>query len=583
MRRTQWSRSGALVAIVQLIAACGSPVSTSTSTPTATAPVITTQPTPTAPVITTQPTSQTLTAGQPATFTVAATGTTPLTYQWKKNGALMSGATASSYSTGPTTASDNGVAFTVTISNSAGATTSSPATLTVNAAAVAPSITIQPINATVTAGQPATFIVAATGTAPLLYRWSRNGSAIAGATSASYTITATRATDNGATFSATVTNAIGALTSNNAVLAVTAPTLTISTSSLPNGVVGSAYSTLLHASGGTSPYTWAVQSGRLPAGLAMSGTSGNISGMPTTAETSPFTIGVHDATGAAASKAFSIMISDAVAAARFGHIVIVMEENANYSTVVDTGIMPYLNSLIANYGLATQYYADTHPSIGNYEMLVTGQVLTNDDSETPASFPISVDNIVRELSANSKTWKAYAEDLPYVGYIGGNTGNYAVRHVPLAYLTDVQANATGRQGLVPFTQFPTDLASGQLPNVSFVTPNLCDDAHNCAPSVADTWLKTNIAPLLTSTPFKDDGLLIITFDESDSDNTHGGGRVAAVFISPAFSKPGYQSTTLYQHESTLRLMLEGLGIQSLPGAAKTAPSMWEFFNFPPPP
>jgi acid phosphatase len=169
-----------------------------------------------------------------------------------------------------------------------------------------------------------------------------------------------------------------------------------------------------------------------------------------------------------------------------------------------------------------------------------------------------------------------------VGYVGGNTANYAVRHVPLAYLTDVQANATGRQGLVPFTQFPTDLASGQLPNLSFVTPNFCDDAHNCAPSVADTWLKTNIAPLLTSTPFKDDGLLIITFDESASDNTHGGGRVAAVFISPAFSKPGYQSTTPYQHESTLRLMLEGLGVQSLPGAANTAPSMWEFFNFPTP-
>jgi acid phosphatase len=540
MRSTRWSRSGALAAIVQLIAACsGTAVSISTSTPTATAPVIATHPAPTTPVITTQPASQTLTAGQPATFTVAATGTTPLTYQWKKNGVLISGATATSYSTGPTTASDNGVAFTVTVSNSAGATTSSPATLTVNAAALAPRITIQPTNATVTVGQPATFIVAATGTAPLLYQWSRNRSAIAGATAASYTITATRATDNGATFSATVTNAISAVTSNNAVLTMRAPTLTISTSGLPNGVVGSAYSTLLHASGGTSPYTWAVQSGQPPAGLAVP---------------------------------------------RFGHIVIVIEENTNYSTVVDnTGAMPYLNSLIANYGLATQYYANTHPSIGNYEMLVTGQVLTNDDSETPASFPIAVDNIVRELSANGKTWKAYAEGLPYVGYIGGNTGNYAVRHVPLAYLTDVQANATGRQGLVPFTQFKTDLASGHLPNLSFVTPNLCDDAHNCALSVADAWLKTNIAPLLTSTPFKDDGLLIITFDESESDNTHGGGRIPAVFISPAFSKPGYQSTKLYQNESTLRLMLEGLGVESLPGAVKTAPSMWEFFNFPTPP
>jgi hypothetical protein len=135
---------------------------------------------------------------------------------------------------------------------------------------------------------------------------------------------------------------------------------------------------------------------------------------------------------------------------------------------------------------------------------------------------------------------------------------------------------------VPFTQFATDLASGQLPDYSFVRPNLCNDAHNCALSVADAWLKANIAPLLTSTPFKDDGVLIIVFDESANDDTHGGGRIAAVFVSPKFSKGGYQATTLYQHESTLRLMLEGLGITTdLPGAAATAPTMWEFFDTPP--
>jgi hypothetical protein len=119
------------------------------------------------------------------------------------------------------------------------------------------------------------------------------------------------------------------------------------------------------------------------------------------------------------------------------------------------------------------------------------------------------------------------------------------------YLTDVQDSAVSRQMLVPFTQFASDPASGELPNYSLVTPNLCDDAHNCGLDVADAWLKKNIA---------------------------------AVLISPKFSKPGYQSTRLYQHQSTLRLMLEGLGITtSLPGAAATAPAMWEFFTFPPPP
>src|SRR2546430_10405832 len=93
---------------------------------------------------------------------------------------------------------------------------------------------------------------------------------------------------------------------------------------------------------------------------------------------------------------------------------------------------------MTQYGSATQYYANTHPSIGNYIMLTTGQVLTNDDSQTPQSFPVSSDNVVRELLAAGKTWKGYAEDLPSVGYTGDSIGNYAVRHFPLAYLTDVQ-------------------------------------------------------------------------------------------------------------------------------------------------
>ncbi len=269
--------------------------------------------------------------------------------------------------------------------------------------------------------------------------------------------------------------------------------------------------------------------------------------------------------------------------ARFGHVVLVVEESANYTDVVGSASMPYLNSLAATYGLATQYYANTHPSIGNYEMLATGQVLTNNNGETPASFPITADSVVSELSAAGKTWKAYAENMPMAGYIGGNDGqDFLINHVPLAYLASVQNNTEVRQAdLQPYTSFATDLAAGQLPNFSFVTPNACDDAQVCSLSTADTWLQDNLPALLTSTPFKDDGLLIVLFEESgSSDNTNGGGRVAALMISPAFSKPGYQSSTLFQHQSTLRLILEGLGVHALPGAAASAPAMWEFFSFP---
>ncbi len=183
-----------------------------------------------APTITTQPANQTVTVGQTATFSVVASGTAPLTYQWKKNGTAISGATSASYTTPATVIGDNGALFSVVVTNAAGSATSNNATLTVNAAAVAPTITTQPANQTVTIGQTATFSVVASGTAPLTYQWKKNGTAISGATSASYTTPATVIGDNGALFSVVVTNAAGSVTSNNATLTVTAagtaPTIT---------------------------------------------------------------------------------------------------------------------------------------------------------------------------------------------------------------------------------------------------------------------------------------------------------------------------------------------------------------------
>jgi phosphatidylinositol-3-phosphatase len=280
--------------------------------------------------------------------------------------------------------------------------------------------------------------------------------------------------------------------------------------------------------------------------------------------------------------AFSLVLFTQAQVPTTSHVVIVLEENSNYSNVVGSSSMPYLNSLINKYGLATQYYANTHPSIGNYFMLTTGQILTNDDSQTPSSFPVSVDNVVRELLTAGKTWKGYGEGLPSVGYTGGdwsfNGCTGYVRHFPLAYLTDVQNSAAQKLNLVPFTQFATDLANETLPNYSFVTPDGCNDLHDGSAAQADSWLQTNIAPLLTNSQFMTDGLLIIVFDESGSDNTNGGGRVEWMIAGPKV-KPAYQSTTLYQHQSSLRMILETQGITSeFAGAAASAPDMAEFFG-----
>ena len=260
-----------------------------------------------------------------------------------------------------------------------------------------------------------------------------------------------------------------------------------------------------------------------------------------------------------------------------GHVFIVVEENTNYSSVIGSSSMPYLNSLATQYGLATQDYANTHPSIGNYFMLTAGQIVTNNDSYVPPSGGLNVDNVVRHLLTAGKTWKAYEEDLPSVGYLTPNVAKYARKHCPLSYFSDVMGSSVQINNLVPFTQLAKDLANSQLPDYSFITPNLCNDAHDCSLTTADNWLKANIGPLIASATFQKDGILVIVFDESGSDNTNGGGKVAWVVVSP-LAKKGYKSTTTYQHQSTLRMMLEALGLTSFPGAAATAPQMGEFFG-----
>src|SRR6202158_5197990 len=213
-----------------------------------------------APTITIQPANQTVTSGQTATFTVAATGTAPLSYQWQKNGASIAGATATSYTTPATTIADSGATFAVVVSNTAGTVTSAAATLTVTAAAVAPTITTQPTNQTITSGQAASFTEVAAGTAPLNYQWQKNGASIAGATATSYTTPATTIADSGATFAAVVSNTAGTVTSAAATLTVTAAAVapTITTQPTNQTVTAGQTASFTVVAAGTAPlsYQW---------------------------------------------------------------------------------------------------------------------------------------------------------------------------------------------------------------------------------------------------------------------------------------------------------------------------------------
>jgi len=300
--------------------------------------------------------------------------------------------------------------------------------------------------------------------------------------------------------------------------------------------------------------------------------------------------------------------------AHFEHVFVVVEENENYDEVIgNTKDLPYLNDLAAKYGVATNYYANTHPSLNNYFYLTAGRSGTRAPwiGGMADLFPgeVAGDNIASILTSNGKTWKAYADSLPRAGYIGSDQIPYVKRHNPFAYFENVRhgkvalGQASPAANIVPFDTFADDLKHDALPDYSFIVPNLYHDGHHdpvtqrsapCGDDAAlkgvDAWLKTNIVPLIKSDTFKRGGLLVIVFDEGceagpkadwrydpSRPGIKGGGHIPALIISSR-TPPGTTRDSLYHHESVLRLCLRALGVEQIPGGAKTAPDMDGFFS-----
>ena len=332
----------------------------------------------------------------------------------------------------------------------------------------------------------------------------------------------------------------------------------------------------------TSQCTAAVQgTGSFSSAVTWSSSAGTVTATGLfTAPASPATATVTATSPQDATQSGTASVTVQLMTPQSKHVVLVMEENQGYSTVVgNTTDWPSLNDLISHGALATNYYANSHPSIGNYFMLTTGQLLTTDDNSTTVW---NVDNIARRMLSSGVTFRIYAEGITQ-GYVGGNTGLYLIRHNPFAMLSDVADNPQlASECIWPFTQFASDLVAGTLPEFSYIVPDIDDDAHNGTPQQADTWLQANmITPLSGSSAFASggDGILIVDFDEAaDSDTTNGGGRVAPVFWGPNV-KSGYTqaSSTVYQNQSMLLTVMQALQLSNPPGAAATAPAMSEFF------
>ncbi|MCX8521631.1 MAG: hypothetical protein ORN28_08865, partial [Rhodoferax sp.] len=272
--------------------------------------------TPIAPSISTQPADQPVVAPATASFSVVATGTAPLGYQWLKNGANIPGATSSSYTTPATDTGHNGVVFTVVVSNSAGQATSNAAMLTVSPPPVAPSIGTQPAAQSVIKGSTATFSVSATGTAPLRYQWKRGSTPIDGATASSYTTPATHLeTDNGAIFSVVVSNNVGTVTSSPATLGVTATAVApgIGTQPADQSVLPGATASFSVIATGTAPLRYQWKRGSTPIDGA---TSSSYTTPPTslTDHDALFSVAITNTEGTVTSNTARLTVTDVAAA-----------------------------------------------------------------------------------------------------------------------------------------------------------------------------------------------------------------------------------------------------------------------------
>ncbi len=345
----------------------------------------------------------------------------------------------------------------------------------------------------------------------------------------------------------------------------------------------------------------------------------------------------------------AVKIHRAAGVPPISHVFLIVLENKFYEeTWGALAGSPYLaTTLRAKGNLLSEYYATSHDSLGNYISLVSGQpanpvtqadcvstyenvtpatVVNGIDTGTGCVYPATVGNIATQLTKAKLTWKGYMESMarpcqhPAIGQPDPNvlasaTSLYATRHNPFVYFQAITASSSCKADDVPLTELPEDLSSvSTTPNFSFITPNLCDDGHDATCAAGgpagfagiNAFLQKWVPKILASPAFKQDGLLLITFDESEStgvlqDDTAccnepasisasgvqnakpgvggpGGGRVGLLAISP-FIKPGSTTATPYNHFSLLRTVedifgLPHLGEAAAPGLASFGPDVF---------
>ena len=214
------------------------------------------------------------------------------------------------------------------------------------------------------------------------------------------------------------------------------------------------------------------------------------------------------------------------------HVMVVVLENRDASSVIANPAAPFLNSLARTYGMATQSFATGHPSLPNYLALVSGSThgITSDCTDC------GVDgiNLADQLSAAGIPWRAYMEGMPAPCFLGPESeAGYAKKHDPFVYFRRLTATPAECDRIVPYDHLANDLAAPDPPAFMWVTPNLCHSGHDCGTATMDHWLAGMIGKVIASTWFRG-GVIVITFDEGSGDagccGGADGGRIATVVV-----------------------------------------------------
>jgi hypothetical protein len=262
---------------------------------------------------------------------------------------------------------------------------------------------------------------------------------------------------------------------------------------------------------------------------------------------------------------------------RYAHVFVIVDENKSYDRIMNGQDAPAIASLAKQYGMATHFSAETHPSEPNYVAMVGGSTfgIADDAPFTAPGHTIDAPNIAAQLASVHLGWKGYYESLPEPGSLAVRSGLYASKHSGFLNFRSVQDDPRRAEHLVDFLQLENDLRSGAIPNFAFIVPNLCNDMHGAVVAAPlDCWtarglirrgdneIKTLVAEIMASGAWssRDNAAIVITFDEDDGESA-GGGHIPTIVITNHGPRHAIDPVS-YNHYSLLRTIEDAFGIHT---------------------